>query len=71
MQWSLDLIGGLPSLTEQMWEHSLKEAIKAAPHHISVYDLQASQGPGTSMAGQACMHQPGSGLEFTTSMRKC
>ena len=38
--WSLDLISGLPQLTSEHWQHSLKEAIKADPSHISVYDLQ-------------------------------
>ena len=40
--WSLDLISGLPQLTSQHWQHSLQEAIKAGPNHISVYDLQVS-----------------------------
>ena len=40
--WSLDLISGLPQLTIEHWQHSLREAIKADPSHISVYDLQVS-----------------------------
>ena len=40
--WSLDLISGLPQLTSKHWQHSLQEAIKAKPNHISVYDLQVS-----------------------------
>ena len=38
--WSLDLISGLPNLTSTDWEHSLRQAVSAAPNHISVYDLQ-------------------------------
>lgn len=38
--WSLDLISGLPHLTEAMWLHSLQEALAAQPPHISIYDLQ-------------------------------
>ena len=38
--WSLDLITGLPGLTQEGWEHSLARAIDAAPPHVSVYDLQ-------------------------------
>lgn len=43
--WSLDLISGLPNLTSTDWEHSLREAVAAAPNHISVYDLQAGAAP--------------------------
>lgn len=42
--WSLDLISGLPQLTMSKWQHSLREAIKAGPSHISVYDLQVRRG---------------------------
>ena len=38
--WSLDLISGLPHLTSTSWEHSLSEAVRLQPDHISVYDLQ-------------------------------
>ncbi|KAK9814526.1 hypothetical protein WJX72_007398 [[Myrmecia] bisecta] len=38
--WSLDLMSGLPFLTPELWQQSLKEAIAAEPSHISVYDLQ-------------------------------
>ncbi len=38
--WSLDLISGLPGLDATRWRHSVQEAIKAGPTHISVYDLQ-------------------------------
>lgn len=41
--WSLDLISGLPGLDRDMWRHSLQEAIRAAPNHISVYDLQVGR----------------------------
>jgi oxygen-independent coproporphyrinogen-3 oxidase len=40
--WSLDLMSGLPGLTEDGWQRSLAAAVDAAPPHISVYDLQAS-----------------------------
>lgn len=38
--WSLDLISGLPELDMAGWRHSLDEAIRAGPDHVSVYDLQ-------------------------------
>ncbi|PRW32956.1 activating signal cointegrator 1 complex subunit 3 isoform B [Chlorella sorokiniana] len=38
--WSLDLMSGLPQLTEEAWGRSLEQAIDAGPHHISTYDLQ-------------------------------
>ena len=38
--WSLDLISGLPGLDAAGWRHSLQEAIRAGPGHVSVYDLQ-------------------------------
>lgn len=44
--WSLDLISGLPNLTEDVWQHSLEQAVAAQPAHISVYDLQVSHGRG-------------------------
>ncbi|KAG9446308.1 hypothetical protein H6P81_012436 [Aristolochia fimbriata] len=42
--WSLDLISSLPHQTAEMWQESLHMAVKAAPTHISVYDLQVEQG---------------------------
>lgn len=44
--WSLDLISGLPKLTLPVWQHSLQEAVKARPNHVSVYDLQVWEGGG-------------------------
>ena len=38
--WSLDLITGLPGLSAASWSHSLAEAVRAEPPHVSVYDLQ-------------------------------
>ena len=38
--WSLDLISGLPHLTEDTWRNSLECALDAEPPHISIYDLQ-------------------------------
>ncbi|NEP00989.1 MAG: coproporphyrinogen III oxidase [Symploca sp. SIO2E9] len=38
-EFSLDLISGLPHQTLEMWQASLKTAIKLAPTHISCYDL--------------------------------
>ena len=38
--WSLDLISGLPHLSPEAWDHSLQEAVRLQPDHISVYDLQ-------------------------------
>lgn len=42
--WSMDLISSLPHQTLEMWEASLKHAVKANPTHVSVYDLQVEQG---------------------------
>ncbi|KAF6248357.1 radical SAM enzyme [Scenedesmus sp. NREL 46B-D3] len=42
--WSLDLISGLPGLKLPGWQHSLDQAVAAAPDHISVYDLQVEEG---------------------------
>ena len=41
--WSLDLMSGLPGLTEEGWERSLRAALDADPHHLSVYDLQIEE----------------------------
>jgi len=38
--WSLDLISSLPHQTVETWRDSLRQAIEANPHHISIYDLQ-------------------------------
>jgi hypothetical protein len=40
--WSIDLMCGLPELTEEGWEASLKRALDADPSHVSIYDLQVS-----------------------------
>lgn len=42
--WSMDLISGLPGLTEDIWTSTLRTALDAAPHHISIYDLQIEDG---------------------------
>jgi coproporphyrinogen III oxidase-like Fe-S oxidoreductase len=42
--WSLDLISALPGLTPARWSETLREAIRAGPDHISVYDLQIEEG---------------------------
>lgn len=42
--WSLDLISSLPHQSLQDWEHSINEAVKASPAHVSVYDLQIEEG---------------------------
>ena len=42
--WSLDLISSLPHQTLEDWEHSINEAVKASPAHVSVYDLQIEEG---------------------------
>lgn len=49
--WSLDLISGLPNLDMARWRHSLQEAIRAGPNHISVYDLQVCELGGRGIAG--------------------
>ncbi|EEH59348.1 uncharacterized protein MICPUCDRAFT_14012 [Micromonas pusilla CCMP1545] len=42
--WSLDLISGLPGLSLETWEDSLREAVDAGVDHVSVYDLQVEEG---------------------------
>ena len=42
--WSLDLMMGLPGLSIQEWEQTLREAVKYRPGHVSVYDLQIEEG---------------------------
>ena len=42
--WSLDLISGLPGLSLETWEDSLREAVDADVDHVSVYDLQVEEG---------------------------
>jgi len=44
--YSLDLISGLPGLTLDRWEETLKSALalKPAPNHLSIYDLQIEEG---------------------------
>ncbi|MEG3850247.1 radical SAM family heme chaperone HemW [Microcoleus sp. herbarium19] len=39
VNFSLDLISGLPHQTLEQWEFSLKSAVEIAPAHLSVYDL--------------------------------
>ena len=52
--WSLDLMSGLPNLTESIWESTLRTALDTSPPHISVYDLQIE--PQTPFAKQ---YRPG------------
>jgi oxygen-independent coproporphyrinogen-3 oxidase len=42
--WGLDLISGLPLLRRDTWASTLRAALQAAPHHVSVYDLQVETG---------------------------
>mmetsp|Transcript_19983 Transcript_19983/g.55628 ORF Transcript_19983/g.55628 Transcript_19983/m.55628 type:complete len:480 (+) Transcript_19983:87-1526(+) len=42
--WSLDIISGLPRLSMGSWQHTLQEAVRAQPSHVSVYDLQVEEG---------------------------
>ncbi|CEM38763.1 unnamed protein product [Vitrella brassicaformis CCMP3155] len=42
--WSVDLIGGLPELTVDEWEGTVREAIDVGAPHLSVYDLQVEEG---------------------------
>jgi putative oxygen-independent coproporphyrinogen III oxidase len=54
--WSLDLISGLPHLTLADWQAGLAEAVRLAPHHLSIYDLTLE--PQTVFAQR---YQPGDG----------
>jgi len=38
--WSIDLIASFPHQTSEMWDGSLRLAIKAQPTRVFVYDLQ-------------------------------
>ena len=42
--WGLDLIAGLPLLRRATWADTVRAAVAAAPHHVSVYDLQVEAG---------------------------
>ena len=42
--WGLDLIAGLPLLRRATWADTVHAAVAAAPHHVSVYDLQVEAG---------------------------
>ncbi|PSB31967.1 coproporphyrinogen III oxidase [filamentous cyanobacterium Phorm 46] len=44
VNFSLDLISGLPHKTLEQWEYSLKSAMEIAPTHLSSYDLIVEQG---------------------------
>lgn len=41
---SIDLIFGVPGLTEQIWHATLREAIELCPAHISAYSLSVDDG---------------------------
>lgn len=36
-------MSGLPQLTPDLWQSSLAAALDAAPHHLSIYDLQVCE----------------------------
>ena len=44
VNFSLDLISGLPHQTLEQWEASLKAAVEISPTHLSSYDLIVEQG---------------------------
>ncbi|MBD0314140.1 MAG: coproporphyrinogen III oxidase, partial [Microcoleus sp. T3-bin5] len=44
VNFSLDLISGLPHQTLQQWEASLQSAVEISPTHLSSYDLIVEQG---------------------------
>jgi len=46
VNFSIDLISGLPHQTLDIWEESLLSSIEIAPQHISIYDLTIE--PGTA-----------------------
>lgn len=54
VNFSIDLISGLPHQTLDIWQESLKQALKIAPMHISIYDLTIE--PGTAFGRY---YQPG------------
>lgn len=41
---SIDLIFGAPSLTDGVWEESLRTALELRPNHISAYQLSVEEG---------------------------
>lgn len=41
---SLDLISGLPGLSESLWTDTLQKAVALQPEHVSVYDLALESG---------------------------
>jgi coproporphyrinogen III oxidase, anaerobic (EC 1.3.99.22) len=44
VNFSLDLISGLPHQTLEQWEASLQSAVEISPTHLSSYDLIVEQG---------------------------
>jgi putative oxygen-independent coproporphyrinogen III oxidase len=40
INFSIDLISGLPHLTTDIWEETLKIAVNSKASHVSIYDLQ-------------------------------
>ena len=44
LSWGLDLIGGLPHQTADVWRATLEACVEAGPDHVSVYDLQVEKG---------------------------
>lgn len=54
VNWSLDLMSGLPYQTLEHWQESLAQAIQLAPTHLSTYDLTIE--PGTPFSRQ---YRPG------------
>ena len=42
--WGLDLIAGLPLLRRATWADTVRAAVAASPHHVSVYVLQVEAG---------------------------
>lgn len=41
---SIDLIYGIPGQTRKCWEEELREAVAAAPEHLSLYSLSVEEG---------------------------
>lgn len=44
LEYSVDLIGGLPHQRHDTWQHSLTAAATCGARHVSVYDLQVERG---------------------------
>ncbi len=64
---SIDLIFGMPQLTDEIWKDTIEKALELAPEHISAYQLSIEEGSALSVmladgryveaSDEQCRHQ--------------